>query len=290
MTIRAYFHSPLFQAHLAVFLLGFTGLFGKWVTLPSELLVLGRVFFASVALFVVLKFLKRPLRLENQKDYVTLAVLGAVFAIHWIAFYAAIQTSTVAIGVLTFATFPIIVTFLEALLSRSALSVRDMVLAMVAFAGVALSVPNPWDSGTSAQGALLGLLSALTFGIVVVFNKTYVSKISSLSILFYETLFATLFLLPQLVRIPFTWDVWTLSQLAVLGVVCTALAYVLFVQSMKKLSAHTVSIVGSLEPAYGITFAFFLLTEIPTPQTILGGALVISAATYVSLKNRDRAV
>ncbi|HLD76296.1 MAG TPA: EamA family transporter, partial [Candidatus Norongarragalinales archaeon] len=263
---------------MAVFLLGFTGLFGKWVTLPSEQLVLGRVFFASIALFIALQFLRRPIRLENKQHYVVLAVLGAVFAIHWIAFYASIQTSTVAIGVLTFATFPIFVTFLEALVLRRPIAVRDVVVSLIAFAGVTLSVPNPLNFGPFAQGALLGLLSALTFGIVVVFNKASASKIPSLSILFYETLFATVFLLPQLLNRSVTWNLWTLGQLAVLGVVCTALAYVLLVSSMKQLSAHTVSIVGSLEPVYGITLAFFLIHEIPTPQTVLGGVLILSAA------------
>ncbi len=38
----------LIEIHLAVFLFGMSGVFGKLLSLPSMIIVLGRVFFSSI--------------------------------------------------------------------------------------------------------------------------------------------------------------------------------------------------------------------------------------------------
>ena len=43
--------------------------------------------------------------------------------------------------------------------------------------------------------------------------------------------------------------------LLVLGILCTALAHTLFIGSLRRVSAHTASVVAALEPVYGIALA-----------------------------------
>ncbi len=45
----------LIWLHIAVLLFGLAGLFAKWVSLPSVIIVLGRVVFSSLFLFILLK-------------------------------------------------------------------------------------------------------------------------------------------------------------------------------------------------------------------------------------------
>jgi drug/metabolite transporter (DMT)-like permease len=75
--------------------------------------------------------------------------------------------------------------------------------------------------------------------------------------------------------------------IVVLGVVCTALAHTLFIRSMKRVTAQTAGIVAALEPVYGIALAAFFIGELPTPRTLLGAGLIVSASLFVSLRNES---
>src|ERR1700675_326580 len=52
--------SALVSLHAAVLLFGFAGLFGKWLALSRELIVLGRTIVASAALAALLRVLREP--------------------------------------------------------------------------------------------------------------------------------------------------------------------------------------------------------------------------------------
>ena len=49
----------LISVHVAVALFGFVGLFAKLVDLPAVIIVLGRVFFSSIFLWIFLRFKKQ---------------------------------------------------------------------------------------------------------------------------------------------------------------------------------------------------------------------------------------
>jgi drug/metabolite transporter (DMT)-like permease len=68
----------------------------------------------------------------------------------------------------------------------------------------------------------------------------------------------------------------------VLGIVCTGLAHTLFIASMRRVSAHSASVVASLEPVYGIALAAWLLGEKPDGLTMAGGVLIVVAALIAS--------
>ena len=79
-----------------------------------------------------------------------------------------------------------------------------------------------------------------------------------------------------------------LALIVVLGVACTALAHTLFVASLRRVSAHTASVVAALEPVYGIALAAWLLHEIPTLRTIAGAALIVGAALVATRRAAGR--
>jgi drug/metabolite transporter (DMT)-like permease len=65
--------------------------------------------------------------------------------------------------------------------------------------------------------------------------------------------------------------------IALLGVFCTGVAHSLFVASLAVIKARTAAVVFALEPVYGITVAWLLFNENPTPKMLIGGALIIVA-------------
>ena len=83
------------------------------------------------------------------------AVSGVLLAIHWVAFFHAIQVSTVAVGLLTFSSFPLFVTLLEPWFFRERRRWLDLFTAVLVMAGLAMIVPS-FDFGNNITQGILG--------------------------------------------------------------------------------------------------------------------------------------
>lgn len=135
----------LVALHVAVVLFGFAGLFGKWIDWNPEAIALGRTVVATVALAIFIAI--RGERLPRPSP--AFAANGALLALHWYAFFAAIETATVAVGLLGFASFPLFVLLLERRLLGSRSRPGDLLTAGLVVAGIATLVPTPsWDNAT----------------------------------------------------------------------------------------------------------------------------------------------
>ena len=237
----------------------------------------------------------------------TLAASGILLAFHWTTFFQSIQVSTVAIGLVSFATFPLFVVLLEALFLGEGLRLKNLLVALVTLAGAAIVAFGPGlggqaaaglaGSGLAMEGVLWGLASAASFALLAILNKRSAGKLPSVAVAFYQDLSAALVLTPlallglgrasSLGGAAFAWPgIQQLVLLAILGILCTALAHTLFIASLRGIKARTAAVLGSLEPLYGAIFAFLLLGEIPSPWTAAGGILILGAAVYESTRSR----
>jgi len=275
----------LTQIHFAVFLFGIAGLFGKLLSLPPMIIVLGRVFFSSAFLLVVMLFLKKDIKLKQKKDYFYLAIMGLILAIHWSAFFKSIQVSTVAIGLLIFSTFPVFITFLEPYFFKEKILMKDIVIAIITLLGVALVIPKFQLDNNLTKGVLWGVLSSFTYAILSMLNRKYVKEYSSLVIAFYEQFVATLVLIPFLFLIKPIFKPMDILLLVLLGIVFTAISHTLFINGLKNVKTQTAGIISSLEPVYGIIFALLIIGEVPTLREILGGIIILGTAFYSTVKS-----
>jgi len=73
-----------------------------------------------------------------------------------------------------------------------------------------------------------------------------------------------------------------------LGVVCTGLAHLLFVASLRQLPARTAGLVVASEPLYAILFAWVLFNQIPTGRMMFGASVMMAAIFSASLAVRHR--
>lgn len=274
----------LTEIHIAVVLFGTAGLFGKWLLLSPFLIVLGRVFFASIALAMILAFSKQGFQISRLRDGIILFFLGALLAGHWVCFFQSIQVSTVAVGLLSYSSFPLFTSFLEPLFFKERLVLSNVIFALFCILGVFLIIPRFDTANSIFQGVLWGLAAGLTFSILTILNHWLAQRISYLQIAFYQDLSATLFLLPFLIWIPLHLNTKNLALLIVLGVLCTAAAHSLFIKGMRQVKAQTAAIISALEPVYGILLAILLLKEMPSLRTILGGAVILCAAIAVTAR------
>lgn len=273
----------LLEIHLAVLLFGLAGLFGKFLSLSPWVIVLGRTLFASLTMALVLFCLKQSVRLRTKTDFGIFVLLGAILAAHWTTFFHAIQISTVAVGLLTYSTFPVFVTFMEPYFFNEKLRIFDILTATLVFCGLILVIPS-FDLGNDiTRGAFWGTVSGLTFAFLSLLNRKYVKMYSSPVIAFYQNAFALLILLPFLSRSVGSMALKDLLLLALLGVFCTALAHALFIKGLGHVRAQLASIIASLEPVYGVLFALILLGEVPSSRTAAGGLVILGAIVAASM-------
>ena len=277
--------SALASLHLAVALFGFAALFGKWIELPATAIVLGRTVVAAATLAIVC------LARRESAGRPTLAVAGngAILALHWVSFFAAIQVSSVAVGLLGYASFPLFVLLFERRFRARGASALESVPALLAALGLVVLVPDfSWGNDTF-RGLALGCVSGFTFAWLAVRNRRIVEHMTPTRIALWQNLFAAGCLLLVVALGDGGASGWpSLSEAAlllVLGVACTGLAHTLFIASMQRLSAHTASVVAALEPVYGIALAALLLQEIPTVRTLAGGVLIVAAALVASRRS-----
>jgi drug/metabolite transporter (DMT)-like permease len=282
----------LVTANVAVLLFGLAGVLGKLSLLPAPIIVFGRSFFAGLVLLAVCWFRHISLRPKQSRDGYLLLGQGVLLALHWTAFFQAINVSNVAIGLLSFSSFPLFTAILEPLLLKQRPNRIQIVAALLILPGIYLLVPSFTLQNQTTLGVMWGVLSGASFALLSVTNRWLGRSYSSLMISLYQDGIAALVLLP-IFFFTATGSFWTphaLLVLFILGVVCTALAHTLFITSMRDITAQTASLLASLEPVWGIIFGILLLGAIPTDRTLLGGAIIISAnlipgiLTLVSLR------
>lgn len=265
------------ELHAAVFLFGISGLFGKLIPVSALIIVLGRTAFAALTIVLGLKIFSAGMRASSRKSLVSIAFSGVLLALHWLTFFHAIQVSTVAIGLIGYATFPIFVTFLEPLLSSQRVRAVDVLSAVVVVIGLVLVAPRFDLSDSGTVGLIWAVVSGALFAVLTLYNRILVKENSVRVVALYQHASAALLLLPVVFIQAEVPQSNTVLLLLILGVFCTALPQILFIKSLAVLKAQFVSIVAGLEPVYGILFAAVFLSEIPGFQTVIGACLVFGA-------------
>ncbi len=273
----------LLSLHAAVLLVAFAALFGKWIGVGAFLIVFGRLVFAIPALGAAIAWSGGSFRLPAGRERLLLIGNGLVLAVHWVSFFHSVQISTVAIALLGYCSAPVFAGLLEPLWYRESFSARSLLAAVLIVGGMVLIVPS-WDWGDSTlQGMVWGLVSGFTFALLQLLNRRLVRVMGSLPLAFYLDLTAMVAMIPFL---PLTWSdpsAADIGLMAVQGVVFTAVSHTLFIHALHSVQAQVVAIVGTLEPIYGIALAAWLLGEIPTSRTVVGGAVILTAVAGVTL-------
>ena len=273
--------------HVAVMLFGFSGVLAQYVQVPAVLVAMGRVICSSLLLLAISLVKKDKLTLESKKDYALIIGTGVIMAIHWSSFFQAIQVSSVAIGTITFSTFPLFLTFMEPVVFKEKLRARIVISAVILLAGVYITVPEFSVENQVTVGILWGMLCSFTYAIMTLGNRYFSKKYTGRIICLYEQGTAAIVLLPALWLVKVEWRPVDIAGVAAIGFVCTAIAYSLYVSAQKGVRAQTAGIISGMETVYGIIFAFVFLREVPTVRELIGGAVILGVALYSSLKSDD---
>lgn len=269
--------------HVSVMLFGLSAVLGQFVDAPAVIIAGGRVVCSSAALLLFSLVTKSSLTLRSKKDYGIILFTGVILAIHWTTFFQSIQSSSVAIGTITFSAFPLFLTFLEPLLFHEKLRFRSVISALVLLLGVGITVPAFSLENETTMGIVWGLISALAYAVMSLSNR-YLSRFyGSRTICLYEQGTAAVILLPSMFLIQAQWTVQNIAGIVAIGLICTALAHSLYVAAQRNVKAQIAGVISGMETVYGILFAFLFLREIPGPRELIGGVIILGVAIFSSL-------
>jgi drug/metabolite transporter (DMT)-like permease len=278
----------LLAIHSAVLVFGGTALFSKLIELPALDITPLRSIFAVLALWGFMLWRRQPLALERAVDYLLVMLLGLLVALHWVTYFHAMQVSTVAVGVISLYTYPVITVFLEPMFAGERPGLADVLSALFVLFGIYLMTPEFSWSNSTTQGVFWGVLSAFLFSLRNIIQGRYFSRYPAQQSMFYQVLIVILVLIPWLTQPVAEVSGYQWAQLALLGICFTALPHALFVHGLRFMKAKSASLIACLQVVYSTLLAFLLLAEWPGVMTLVGGVIVVTAAAYESYFARSR--
>ena len=251
------------QLHISVMLAGFTGLFGKLITLNEVDIVWYRMLFTSLILMVF-----TGLPRVGWKKFLQIAGCGALLGLHWMLFYSSIKASNVSIGVVCFALVGFFTAIFEPIVFHRKVSWAELLLSLITVAG--LLCIFSFDA-RYRYGIAIGVVSSAVCALYAIYNKKVSVGVRSRTMLMYQmsggivgaSLIIPLYLMvfpsqQPVVVIPEGSNLWWMLCHALF---CTIGMYLLQIQALKQLSAFTVNLTYNLEPCYTILLAFLFFGE-----------------------------
>jgi drug/metabolite transporter (DMT)-like permease len=253
------------QMHIAIFLFGLTAILGKLIVLGESPLVWHRLWI-SVAGLILIPGTINSIRKMSPADLLRFSGIGCLVIIHWLTFYGSIKMgNSASITLATFSTTTIYTAFLEPMIMKTRFNKIEILLGLFVIVGIGFVA----QVGSFYYPAIVvGLISAFFAALFSVLNKKYIGSQNSLSVTVVELGTGWVFLNLVIFFVLGNWD-WNTMQpspndwiyLILLGLLCTSLAFVLSLESLKHLSAYIANLSINLEPVYGIILAIVLLNE-----------------------------
>ena len=253
----------LLSLHFMVLILGFTGIFGKLISLNTIELVWYRMLIAFITLFTFLVF-KKELTKIKKKDFFGLLFVGSLVAVHWFFFFESIKVSNVSVAVVCLSTASFFSAMIEPLFLKRKPKLYEYVLGIVVFVTLFLML----EAETKyTMGYVYGIIASFLGTLFTLYNAKYVNKLEASKITMVEMLagviiFSILMLLNEEIGINnLKININDFVYLFLLGTICTAAVFVWMVELMKYISPYSLIMAINLEPIYSIVLALIIFSE-----------------------------
>jgi drug/metabolite transporter (DMT)-like permease len=232
-----------------------------------------------------------------------LVILGILMALSSLTLFLSYNYMPVGIASTLLFTYPILVAVIMTLVYHEPMSWLVVICLLLATSGVGMlceqgETPldasnlsnSPWGVSPFMIGALLVLLSSLSYAIYLVgLNKTRVRTIASMPVTFYVLCFG--FLL-------FVWRIcfggaFTLPQhgvmwlnLIALGLLPTVVSLLLTAWAIQRIGSTQTALFGALEPVTAVALGIIFLGESINLREFLGMVLIFVSVTLVVYRRK----
>jgi len=205
----------------------------------------------------------------------------------------AVKYANAATAAVIFCSNPFFVFIFSVLLGNEKFSYRSFFGVLSGIAGVFLVM---WHHGIIfSHGTLFALLASMLFAAYIVLNKKVVASVTPLAVniiaFFFgqAALFIYLIISKKGIFLPdgFYSSLNNVLIMAFLGIAITGIGYITFINTIKRYSPLSASVIFLLKPALATIFALILLAERPGEyfyyglfMVMFGSWLILSAKYY----------
>ena len=273
----------LIEINLAMILISTSGTFGRYIAMEATTTIWLRAALAAILLFVYCRLRGFSLKIQSRKDFAVIAIGAVLLGAHWVFYFMSLQMTNVAIGMLTLFTFPLFATLLEPIFYQTGWSVRQLLSCGMILIGLYILVPSTDIDGSYLNGILLGLLSALCFTLRNLVLKPQTSRYQGSVIMAFQLAILAVTMIPLQLEADLSQSLNFIWPLLFLALFTTVIGHTMFLASFRYFSIATASILASLQPVYGILIALVFLGEVPTGNSLIGGALILGTVVVSSM-------
>ena len=273
----------------ALLLFGSNGIVASLIHLSSYEIVLLRTLIGSLLLIAIFFIAREKLTFYKYKTQsIFLAVSGIAMGTSWIFLYEAYDEIGVSLASLAYYCGPVIVMILSPILFGEKLTKLKVCSFLVVLVGILLVNGTAFENGVSVWGLACGLLSAVCYSLMVMFNKKakdITGLENSMLQLFVAFLTVAIFVgIKQGYRMEI--DTQSIIPILVLGLLNTGIGCYFYFSSIGKLPVQTVAICGYLEPLSAVVFSVIFLKETMLPIQIIGAVLIIGGAILGEIRHK----
>jgi drug/metabolite transporter (DMT)-like permease len=271
-----------------------------WLT-PAELVALGAIWGASflfqrvsaqdfgpfalveirlaLGALVLLPFLWRARSQLSGALWLRLAGIGALnSAIPFTLFAWGAERAPAGIGAITNAMAGPFTAMVAFLFFGEQIGARRAGGLLLGFVGVIVLASGRTGGVSVWPAALAGAGAALLYGFGGNLLKRYLTGVPASAIASATSLCASVLVAPFAIA---TWPHQPIPLVswvsaALLGVVCTGLAYVLYYRLIHRIGAPRAATVTYIIPLFGVSWAWLILGEALTPSMAAGGGLILA--------------
>lgn len=189
-----------------------------------------------------------------------------------------------------FYTYPAWVAIISAVTGRERLTLPRAIALAIAMSGIFVMVGLPKEGEMNTIGLILALGAALLYALYLPALHSVQEKLPAGVATFYlilgvVTAFFAASLLTGQIQIPHSTETWT--DILLLSVVGTVLAFGTLIAGLRVLGPVRTSIVSTVEPFFTALLGILLLGEVLSRATIVGGVMIAAAVIILEWTGRN---
>lgn len=274
---------------LSMLIFGTNGILVHHISLASSQIILMRTLIGGLLLTLIVLLRGGFDRAGIRADILPLLVGGSVLGLNWVALFEAYRQLNVSLATLIYYVGPILVLLFSPVLFREKLNSRKITSVVFVAVGLVCISGSIALRGMSMRGLLTAVVSALFYAAVIIFNKriTNTGGLQTAALELDIAFVIVLIYMMLTVGLPHP-AVSDIPWIAVIGLVNTGLAYLLYFSGLQKLPAQSAALISYVDPVSALVFSALFLHETMTPVQILGAVLIIGGAVFGELKSRNQ--
>ncbi len=270
----------------ALMLFGLNGIVASFISLSSYEIVFTRTLIGSMLLTLIFIATRQKVCFLNEKaHFLYLIISGVSMGTSWLFLYEAYRQIGVSVATLAYYCGPVFVMILSPILFKEKITRAKIHGFLAVLTGMFLVNMQVLSEGKNIWGVLYGIMSAVMYTSMVIFNKR-AKSITGFENSMWQliTSFLTVSIFLGIKKgFALHIDAGSVIPILILGIVNTGVGCYFYFSSIGNLPVHTVAICGYLEPLFAVIFSAIFLNETLDIVQILGALLILGGAAFGEL-------